>query len=373
MSSPSTNPSAAKARIATSGLRVEFDGEVGPSRLVVPVVLQAGTHKDLCLRVRPRSDVSLHNEVDIGDALRTTFTRSNTTTAGGSFFATASHGRSYGSSEKPYDVVYLEDLRGVRFRLSRFDVHEEPIALQMAFPISACGNTATDDYFAEVTLELGGEVIQKERLPREVHPKAGRVLLVSGYSEEFELRVFGEHSRQSGPARVSTASPTPTISGLRRPFLTISELHRPVLTDLRPLATGYDGVHLYTNVAGGNLLVNDAEVNADAFFTQLDGLGLQFIFLATCNSVQVVRSFRATDMRALVAATENLYVNYAEEFESLLYNALGTGAFFSNAFRSAASSARGEGAWIATRSGQYDPMFLDLKADFCFGRNASAT
>lgn len=373
MSSRTTDQNTAKARIAISGLRIEFDGKVGPSRLVVPIVLQPGTHKNLYLRVQPRPDVSLQNAVDIGDAVRTTFTRSHTTTAGGSFFATASHGRSYGSSERPYDVVHLPDLRGVRFHLSQFEVHEEPIALQIAFAINECGNTTTDDYFAEVTLEIDGAVIQRERVAREVHPAAGRVLLVSGYSEEFELRVFGAHPRHSGPGLSSTASPVPRISGLRLPYLTVSDLHRPTLTDLRTIATGYDGVHLYTNVAGGNLLVNDAEVSADEFFAQLDGLGLRFMFLATCNSVQIVRSFRATDMRALVAATENLFVNYAEEFESLFYNALGAGVFFGNAFRSAALEARGERAWIATRSGEYDPMFLDLKADFCFGRNEKAT
>jgi hypothetical protein len=119
--------------------------------------------------------------------------------------------------------------------------------------------------------------------------------------------------------------------------------------------------------------MNDSEVNADEFFAQLDGLGLQFIFVATCNSVQVIRHFRATDMRAFLAATEGLYVNYAEEFESLFYSSLGAGDLISAVFQKASTSARGESSWIPTRSGHYDPMFLDLKADFCFGSNGSVT
>lgn len=102
----------------------------------------------------------------------------------------ASHARVFGTTEKPYSVVYCQDFRGVRFQLTQFNVEREPVGLQLAFPIASCGNESTDDYFADISLEVGGTVVQNVRVPRETHSNAGRVLLVSGYSEEFESRVF---------------------------------------------------------------------------------------------------------------------------------------------------------------------------------------
>jgi hypothetical protein len=362
-------PTNSGVRIETSGLRVEFDGDAGPSSLVVPVIFPVGTHKDISLRIRPRPDVALHNEVDVGDAFRSTFTRSHTTTGGGSFFATASHGRTYGSSEKPYDVVYLEDLHGLRFRLFQLEVPQEPIALQMAFPVRSCGGDSTEDFFAEVALEIGGLESQRVRVPREVHPGAGKVLLVAGFSETTEERMFGSIRRSSletGIKTFSTASPQPRIAAIRRPYLQISKLHRPDLKDLRSLARGHAGLHLYTNVDRGKIFFNDTYVEAEEIFAILDGLGICFIFLATCNSVQVVRCFRDTDIGAMIAATENLYVNYAEAFELTFYESLGKGDYISNAFNKASTKTIDEGELLLTRSGKYNPMFLDLRKDFRF-------
>lgn len=359
-------------RICTENLRVEYDGGVGPTHIVVPLVLPVGQHRNLSVRVEPRSNVALDNSVDVGDAFQATFTRSHSTTGGGSFFITASHARAFGTTQKPYAVVHLPDFRGVRFQLTELDVEQEPIGLQLAFPISSYDGNSNDEFFAKISLEKDGGILQSEIVPREMHTNAGRILLVSGYSEEMEIKVFGSYPRGSNAGRITTASPKPNIAGLRRPYLHISELHRCTLGDLRSLATDFDGVHLYTNVAGGKVLMNDVEVDAGDLFQQLDGLGLDLLYLDTCNSVQVVSSFRDTDIKCMVAATENLYVNYAEEFETLFYEALGSGDFISEAFHKG-TAAKGESEFIFTRSGEYDPMFLDLKTDFCFQEVHRAT
>jgi hypothetical protein len=352
-------------RIERAGLRVEFDG-ADPARVVVPIIFPVGKYRDVHVRVSPRSDVALSNAAEVGDALQSTFSRSHTTTAGASFFASASHGRTFGSTQKPYDVVHLPDFRGVRFRLSHLDVEGEPLGLQIAFPVASCGTESSENYFANVYLEMGGSLQDSAVLTREVHSAAGKVLLLSGYSEEFEQLVYGSRPRLSNPNRISTAHPVPDFAGMRRTYVQVSDLHRFALKDLRDLARDYDGIHLYTNISRGTILVQDAKIEAQHLFAELNGLGLKFLYIDTCNSVQVVRSFRQTDIQALVAATENLYVNYAEEFELFFYESLGDGEYISVAFQKA-TRARGERDYLFTRSGQYDPMFLDLKADFRFG------
>jgi hypothetical protein len=352
-------------RIEKAGLRVEFDG-ANPARVVIPIVFPVGKYRDVQVRVSPRSDVALSNEAEVGDALQSTFSQSHTTTAGASFFATASHGRTFGSTQKPYDVVHLPDFRGVRFRLAHIEVEDEPLGLQIAFPVASCGIESSEDYFANICLEMGGSLQDSAVLTREVHSAAGKVLLLSGYSDVFEQRIYGSHPRRSNPNRISTAHPFPGFAGMRRTYVQVSDLHRFALKELRDLARGYDGVHLYTNISRGTILVQDAKIEAQHFFAELNGLGLKFLYIDTCNSVQVVWSFRQTDIQALVAATENLYVNYAEEFELLFYESLGIGKYISVAFQET-TRARGERDYLLTRSGQYDPMFLDLKADFRFG------
>jgi hypothetical protein len=241
----------------------------------------------------------------------------------------------------------------VRFRLFRFDVQDEPIALQIAFPIATCEINSLEDYFAEIVLEVNGQEMQRERLAREVHPSAGKILVVSGVDQWGGLN----------------SGQTPSIFSMRRPFLTIPAFVTPRdMNELRDRAAGFNGIHLYTQVVNEGLYINNRKVSADEFFAHLDGLGLQLIFIASCDSVQVVRSFRSTDIHALVAATESLWSSYAEKFESRFYHSLGSGNFVSAAFQEASSSCSslGMGASIQTRSGKYDPMFLDMKSDFCF-------
>ena len=204
-------------------------------------------------------------------------------------------------------------------------------------------------------MEIDGKVQDNFKLAREVHPEAGNILLLNGYSEELARRVYGK-------------SPQSNLAGTHRRFIQFSELTEFTLANLRKLAAdGYDGIHLYTNLAQGTILVGEAQVRPEEFFFPLDGLGLKFIYIDTCNSVQVVSSFRRTDMRALIAATENLYVNYADEFESIFYDSLGRGDFVSLAFQKATATSGARDFFGLTRSGGYDPMFLDLKGDFRFG------
>jgi spore coat polysaccharide biosynthesis predicted glycosyltransferase SpsG len=119
------------------------------------------------------------------------------------------------------------------------------------------------------------------------------------------------------------------------------------------------------------IIINDIYKSPSEFFKKVSGLGLKFIYFDTCNSVQVVSAFRHTDISALIAAIQNLEVNYANRFELNFYQALGNGKTISEAFQQAAFSQHrdrlSQGADFFTRSGCYDPMFLDLKEDFRFG------
>lgn len=339
--------------IEKRGLRVEFEGQMGPTHLVVPVVFQPGKHSDVKIRVRPRIGVSLRNEVTFGDALQMTFSRSHATSVGGSFFATASHTRTFGIANKAYEVVSLPDFMGILFQLHQYEVKDEAIGIQLAFPISSWESCSTDDYFAEISLEIKRNVIQTICVPREVHPKAGRVLFLSGYSS---------------PSAILFGSPD-HLSSRQFPYIVIPKIKDFKLDELPDLLKqGFNGIHLLTNVTSQGILVNDEYVSPHDFFQTISGFGLNFLYLDTCNSVQVVSSFRATDIGALIASTESLYVSYANKFEKYFYDALGNGAFVSEAFHHAAKSILLEGDKFKsfTRSDVYNPMFLDLKADFSF-------
>ncbi|MGK7955664.1 MAG: hypothetical protein AB4063_10455 [Crocosphaera sp.] len=345
-----------RLEIETNAMRIEFEGVRGPTRLLVPLIVPVGTHSKVDVRIRPRPGVVLRNEVETGDTLNTTLSRSHTTTGGAAFFASASHGRTFGIGEKPYEVVSLTDFCGVRFRIKEYIVHDEPVGLLLSFPIDKCDLSSTDDYFADITLEQGGNLLQKCRVEREVHPNAGRVLVLTGYSEEFHKRHLTTMSSQ--------------IATTRRPFLECSLLTQFDLSNLRQIVSnGYDAVHLYTNVSQGTMLVNDQQIDSDEFFQKLDGLELRFIYIDTCNSVQVVSAFRRTDINAMIAATENLEVSYANDFERVFYESLGMGDYISVAFQKATACETKRSSIHMTRSGKYDPMFLDLKTDSRFGSN----
>ena len=121
--------------IESTGVRVVFSGDSTPSHLEVPVVFPVGIYRNVHIRITPRSDVELKNEVALGDALLSTLSYSHNTTIGGSFFASVQHGRTSLLSNNAYDVVFMENLRDIKFRLARFDNKREPIALRLFFPI----------------------------------------------------------------------------------------------------------------------------------------------------------------------------------------------------------------------------------------------
>jgi len=118
------------------------------------------------------------------------------------------------------------------------------------------------------------------------------------------------------------------------------------------------------------MLINDRMVETDEFFQKLDGLGLCFIYIDTCDSVQVVSAFRRTDINAMIAATEGLELSYANDFERVFYESLGMGDYISVAFQKATCETERSLIGV-TKSGKYDPMFLDLKTDLRFGSNNS--
>lgn len=333
-------------RIEKGGLRVEFEGQQGPTHLVVPLVFQPGKHSDIKVRIRPRKGVSLRNEVTVGDALQMTFSRSHATSAGPSFFISASHSRIFGMSLKQYEVFSLPDFRGILFRLHQYNVRDEAVGIQLAFPISHWEPTSTEDYFAEIGLEVRGKTIQTINIPREVHPKAGRVLYISGHSYHNQ----GDRD----------------LPRSRFPYLVISQIKFFNLDGLvNVLEKGFDGIHFRTQVTDPNFIyLGSNPVPSHDFFQAISGFGLKFVYMDTCNSVQVVSSFRTTDIGALIASTESLLVEYTNEFEKHFYNVLGNGAYISEAFDRAATMTKG--CIPPTRSGTYNPMFLDLKTDFSF-------
>ncbi|MCA9950344.1 MAG: hypothetical protein KDE48_11910 [Anaerolineales bacterium] len=341
--------------IVSEGLRAEFQGTQNPMFLVVPVLFSKGEHKDVSIRIRPSQGISLSNMVRMGDALQETFSQQNSFSGGGSFFAEASYSRTSGIERKPYEVVYLSDFQGIKFRLSEFQAVGETVGLQFAFPINKYNPDKSSDFFAEISLEIGDEVIETHRIPQITHPNAGRILLLSGYSVEFHKTVYGHE-------------PASQLADFRSMFVTVTKLQFFDKANIQGLLnSGYDGIHLYTNVDSRGILVNDQPIPFDDFFTLLNGFGLKLLYVDTCNSVQLVSAFRKTDIGALIASTENLEVNYANTFENSFYHGLGQGMLFSEAFSLARrQSISASQTFLSTRSGIYDPMFFEMRRDFGF-------
>jgi len=342
--------------IEPSSLRVEFRGSMGPTHLVVPVLFREGKYEDLVIKIRPRTGVSLENSVVIGDALQDTFSTQHSVSAGGSFFAEASYSFASSIDRKLYEVVWLPDFRGIMFRLHKYEVSGETIGLQFAFPITNYTPDIGADYSAEISLELRGEVIEVHHVPQVVHPNAGRVLLLLHSSEiEHCNAAFYRIARKLSELRVMYIAITSMV------FSTLQEL-------THILASGFEGIHLLVgNIYPRGMRNKDELISVSEFFTQLNGLGLKFLYIDSCDSVQVVSAFRKTDVGALIAATESLSVSYADGFAELFYQELGKGAYISQAFQYA--SQQQTAAFAApppTRSGFYDPMFLDLRTDFSF-------
>ncbi len=339
-----------RIQLDPKSLLLEFQGRDGPTRLIVPLILPVGKHRNVTIVISPRNGVALRNEVSLGDILQGSPFRSHTTSGGASFFATASHSRTFGINEKLYEVVYLSDFKSIRFTLYEYEVHNEPIGLLLSFPIINCNVETKESYFAEITLQQNNNVLDRFRIPREVHPCAGNVLFLSGYSEKFR-GMFGFKNESQ-------------IAGMRRHFLNFSDITTCSIDNLKDVASkGYDGIHFHTSVGRNTISLNDVSVPSELFCREIDDLGLKFIFIDTCNSVVIVNLFRNTDIPVLIASTGSLYEEYADGFERIFYDELGKGEFISVAFEKA-TKLNGVGT---TRSGSYDPMFLDLRSDFRFG------
>ena len=85
-------------RIEEKAVRIEFEGHFSPKRLVVPLILSSGKHKNLRIRIVPRDGVAFAHAVELGDALQSNFTHSHSFSGGASFFASAKYQRTFGQA-----------------------------------------------------------------------------------------------------------------------------------------------------------------------------------------------------------------------------------------------------------------------------------
>jgi len=144
----------------------------------------------------------------------------------------------------------------------------------------------------------------------------------------------------------------------------------------KQLSEGCEAVHLFGSVDYRRIITSGSSVAAETFFETLARSGVRLLYVDHCNSVQVIGEAREVGLNAVVAATENLEVTYANGFARAFYSALGRGLYVSQAFEDAKRYVAVLGIaddvnpiWSPsrTRSGRYEPMFLDMRSDFRFG------
>lgn len=342
--------------IARDWLRVEYNGaNETPAKIIVPLVFSRGRHNDVRIRVEPRDGVQLRQSAETGDAFRQTFTAGWSSTIGGSFFGSASYGRANSLGSSQYTVCMTPDFRCVVFQLRELHLHEAA-GFQVAFPIESYVPNPTSPFFARVFLEVGGDLIEDHAVPQEVHPQAARILVVDGLS------------RVPGSNNSPTSSKCPTLPA--GPFIS----HEVVIPDdagmlISAIAAGCDAVHAVCNVGyNTELQFNGFSISVDEFFDAIDSAAARLVYLDTCNSVQVVSRFRQSNADALIAATENLEVSYADLFAWEFYAALSAGRPVSESYGIATMNTdkRGLAPMIRSTQGPYSPMFLDMKRDFAF-------
>ncbi len=341
-----------KVYINNDFLRLEFEGIKGPTNIIVPLVISPGKHDEIKIRIVPNQSIKLKNSVNVGDALQQTVSSGKSFNAGGSFFGSISFNKSISNSTKLYDVTFSPDFHDIIFTLKKFNVEHEPIGLQLAFGIESYNMESIDDCFAEILLEHNNKLIQKVKLERFTHPDAPKILLLCGYKRNSIYWTGGINK----------------FFKTRLPFLEFSDIQYFKLNDLpHLLMKNYQGIHIFTAVKSDGIMIDDEIIKIDDFFNTIKGNNLKFIYFDTCNSVRVISAFRDTEISALIASTENLYTNYADEFEKTFYTNLSNGEYLSKAFQIAAKKKSSiDNFLINTRSGIYDPMFLDLKDDFNF-------
>ncbi|MFC6018428.1 hypothetical protein ACFP2T_19730 [Plantactinospora solaniradicis] len=339
-------------KIAEEWLRVEYAGAQVPARLIIPLVFERGKHKNVRIRITPRDGVRLGTSVEAGSALQQTFTKGWTKTAGASFFGSTTIERADGATKPQYSVFLSPDFRSVVFDLLRFDT-PEPIGIQIAFPVDHYDPNPTAITFATIDVEVGGASLMHAVVPQEVHPKAALVGVVAGLEESGYAGALND---RLGPF-----------------MLTAGVLNHPTSdVEVRDfIARGYDILHFECLQVDPVTIImrNNVRISISEFFNAVDRGSIKVVVLATCNSVAAVTEFRRSNAFALVAATENLFVDYWSFFERAFYGRIAMGKSVSDAFAATRDEAAANGLThrIALRSGPYEPMFLDLKRDVAFG------
>jgi hypothetical protein len=187
-----------------------------------------------------------------------------------------------------------------------------------------------------------------------------RVLVVSA----DRPKTRGLYESLSGPeVRVITAAllPHDRVTHLRN-------ASRVKLSEA--LRAGYDVVHIIAAVEGsGALILDDGPVTPSHLAAILAHRGLLCALFMTCNSASVIGALQATDVPCTIAATSNLYTDYAEHFCSAFYSSLSQGFTVTEAFEHANTLAsaglkpffnlRQAGALCLISNGQIDPRLRE--------------
>jgi len=356
-----------KIFIYRPSLRIEFDGGRGPSFLVVPLVFEPGKHKDVSVIVEPSEGVFFENSVQVGDALRAVFTTARSINLGASFFGSASFTQEGSKAEPVYQVTYTEDFRSIIFELREIEISSRPVGIQLAFPVAkyAPKNACKAETFATVKLYTNNQEIDTMVVPRAIHPNAGRILVV------------GTENDSNSPTMSWISETAKVLGRVRGEFIILSKMFQWGSDEcMKWLNEGCDGIHVLGGVNYREILIGDQFLSSESFFDTLRRSGIKLLYLDQCNSVQLVGEARNAGIKALIAATESLEVTYGNWFAYSFYTALGQGCFVSEAFAEAKNGVNLSGlsdktaiiySPSKTRSGYYEPMFLDLHSDFRFG------
>jgi hypothetical protein len=335
--------------IAVDWLRVEYSG-VTPAKVVVPLVFPPGKYTDVRVRVEPRDSVRLGQSAETGDALQQVFTTGQSGTIGGSFFGSVSYSRLKSTASPQFSVSMTSDFRGVIFFLPKFK-SEDSQRILIAFPIESYTANPAATFFARVVLEVAGVEVEQCEVPPEVHPRAATVLVV----DDFINRLSG-HKKIRLPAG---------------PFVTFGKgIYEPRSSTelISAIAEGWPIVHIASDVDRDAILFHNFQIPIGELLDAMDHGQTRLIFLSSCNSVQIVNKFRQSGVDALIAATDNLVINYANIFEWEFYNALSLGESVSESFIIAKRKAGSSKHVPSIRSSitHYNPMFLEIKEDVTF-------
>ena len=245
-------------KIELTNLRIEFDGLTSPTKLIVPLIFYPGKHRDISIRIQPRKGIYFSNTVEVGDAFKSTFSRSHSGSLGVSFFGTSVVTTLFGQTKNIYEVVSLPDFSGVLFRLFQYTVDNEPIGVQLAFPISSYESMSKEEYFAKITLEIYDQVTQSVYVTQETHPNAGQVLILGANS-----LIAGE----SSPLLTSNINLGPMIKIHRLPSFSNEELKSNMLRN-------FQGIHLFATGAGSKIWSHNFSIASDELFDILSGNGI---------------------------------------------------------------------------------------------------